>query len=165
MWQRQAQGSAGAEAALQCHQSRLQLGSGWQVSAGGHRGHLPASPWQKLPRKVVFSSSARSCLKSSPLGGTSVSHPPSLAVLTPPPLPLKQLFINHRDLPASDKGCRLRCLHVSVGKAQCEESEGPEPWRQVLCRGSFPKCSGLRSPPSRPTPRLQKRKMSSTCPR
>lgn len=92
-------GRCRAEAWPQRHQLRLQRALGAQ----GHQGHLPSSLQQKPLSKSFPSSSECCCLKSS---HTRVSHTSSLIVVTRPPLPLKQLFINHRHLAASNKAHR-----------------------------------------------------------
>lgn len=46
---------AGTEHSSINHRSTLGFGSsGWQMSAGGHQGHLPDSPQQKLLSKVII---------------------------------------------------------------------------------------------------------------
>lgn len=75
------------------------------------------------------------CLKSSHLWNL---HPPHLhrQPPLPPPLPLKQFFINHGDLPPSNN---RGCLHVLVRKAQREQQEALGFWgliRQTLSENS-----------------------------
>ena len=104
------------------------------AQAGRYQQGAPRATCQQAQGKTRLaksfpSSSASCCLKSSDLGGTCVSHMSPLAVLTPPLLPLKQLFTNHRDLPASSQGwgSRKHSVNSERGRAPLSRQCAPEP--------------------------------------
>lgn len=83
----------------------------------GPHGHLPEGPTAKLLSEVVIRFLCTLLLEMTSagwqLGGTWASHPSPLAVWLPPPLPLKELFINHRDLPSGNKEAASPAAYMS----------------------------------------------------
>ena len=148
-------GRHGAEPPLQCHQSQHQPGLG--SSTGRCQQGAPRATCQQAQGKTrlakLFPSSSASCrLKSPHLGGTSV--PPHVSTRSPhsPTSALKQLFTNHRDLPASSQGWGSRKHSVNSERGRgCGASSSAEAT-----------CSRAHHPV--PSPPLQKRKLRSTCP-
>lgn len=148
-------GRRGAEAPLQCHQSQHQ--PGLRSSTGRCQQGAPRATCQQAQGKTRLaksfpSSSASCCLKSSHLGGTCVPHVSTRSPHSPTSA-LKQLFTNHRDLPASSQGWGSRKHSVNSERGRgCGASSSAEATRS---RAHHPV----------PSPPLQERKLRSTCPR
>lgn len=83
----------------------------------------------------------------------------------PPPLPLKRLLINHRDLPRGTK--RLQTLLPARLRPNSTARTASGDWRQLLhrCSVKATEGSGLGSQSPLLPPCLQKRKLRSTRPR
>ena len=124
----------------------------WQVSAGGPQGHLPASPGQNPLSQVV---SKFLCKLPPEITSPWWNFcPPHVSTRSPhsPTSALKQLFTNHRDLPASSQGWGSRKHSVNSERGRgCGASSSAEAT-----------CSRAHHPV--PSPPLQKRNLRSTCP-